>query len=130
MSTRGGVIRSFTPQKTVAFESLVAMKAEAAMAGAALFDGPVSLTLMVVLPVAESWSGKKKAAALAGEILPCSRPDLDNYIKAIADGCNGITYRDDSQVVWLMARKCYGQTPGCIVTIEPIAEELRSGRAA
>lgn len=112
ISTRGGILRSFTPPKTVAFESLVAMKAEAAMAGADPLAGAVSLTLHVELQIPQSWSGKKKLAALAGDVKPCGRPDLDNYVKAICDGGNGIVWRDDSQVVLLTAAKRYAETPG------------------
>jgi Holliday junction resolvase RusA-like endonuclease len=112
ITTRGGKVRSFTPPKTVAFEGLVALAAERAMEGRDPLEGPVSLTLFVELPVPQSWSLKKKAAALAGDVSPCGRPDLDNYIKAIADGGNAILWNDDSQVVMLLATKRYAVQPG------------------
>lgn len=36
-----------------------------------------------------------------------TRPDLDNIIKALLDGMNGIVYTDDSQVVAINASKRY-----------------------
>lgn len=37
-----------------------------------------------------------------------SRPDLTNLIKIIEDACNGIIYKDDSQIVRLISEKRYG----------------------
>lgn len=112
VSTRGGVVRSFTPQKTVAFESRVALAAEQAMAGMDPLEGPVALRLTIELPIAQSWSLKKKNGAINGSVKPTSRPDIDNYIKAIADGGNGIVWKDDSQITDLSAVKRYGMQPG------------------
>lgn len=117
ISTRGGVVRSFTPHKTVAFESLVAMKAEQAMAGADPLAGPVALKLYVELAIPQSWSLKKKNGAINGAVKPCGRPDIDNYVKSIADGGNGILWRDDSQITDLSAVKRYGQQPGVHVEV-------------
>lgn len=35
------------------------------------------------------------------------KPDIDNVIKAILDGLNGVAYTDDSQVVDISCSKCY-----------------------
>jgi Holliday junction resolvase RusA-like endonuclease len=120
ISTRGGKVRSFTPPKTVAFEGLVALAAERAMEGADPLTGPVSLTLFVQLPIAQSWSLKKKAAALAGDISPCGRPDIDNYVKSIADGGNGILWNDDGQITMLLATKRYAEVPGVHVEVQSL----------
>lgn len=120
MSTRGGKIRSFTPQKTVSFEGLVAMAAQQAMNGSDPLSGPVSLCLHVDLPIPQSWSKKKQAAALQGTVQPCGRPDLDNYVKSIADGGNGILWNDDSQVTTLSASKAYSSKPGVTVKVLPL----------
>jgi Holliday junction resolvase RusA-like endonuclease len=39
---------------------------------------------------------------------PCKKPDIDNYIKLLFDGMNGIIYKDDCQIVALEATKVYG----------------------
>jgi Holliday junction resolvase RusA-like endonuclease len=69
----------------------------------------VSMALDCAVP--QSWSGKKQRAALAGEIRPTSKPDIDNVVKAIFDGLNGVAWRDDVQVVSLTVRKHYSATP-------------------
>jgi Holliday junction resolvase RusA-like endonuclease len=43
-------------------------------------------------------SKKKRALALSG-VYASGKPDLDNVLKSILDGLNGVIYRDDSQVV-------------------------------
>lgn len=39
--------------------------------------------------------------------LPTVVPDLDNCIKSVLDGLNGCAYKDDSQVVTIIATKRY-----------------------
>lgn len=121
----GGHARMFTPSKTVAYEGLIAHAAMAAMAGAPLFEGPVGCELTIHCAVPQSWSGKKQRSALACEILPTSKPDIDNVVKAIFDGCNGVLWRDDVLVVELAVRKRYAATPGVYVkawALERIAQ--------
>src|SRR5262249_43732765 len=55
--------------------------------------------ITVDLPVPASWSGRRRDAALRGEVRPTSRPDTDNYIKAALDAINAIVVADDSLVV-------------------------------
>jgi len=116
--------RLFTPSKTVAYEGLIAHAAHAAMAGAPLFEGPVGCELTIHCAVPQSWSGKKQRSALASEILPTSKPDIDNVVKAIFDGCNGVLWRDDVLVVELAVRKRYAATPGVYVKAWALAERI------
>ena len=74
-------------------------------------DTPLDIGLWFVLPVPLSWSKKKRQQALAGEILPQGRPDLDNLIKAVLDAMNGVVWEDDSSIVEVTARKVYGDVP-------------------
>lgn len=70
--------RMFTPQKTVAYEGLIAMLAQNAMQGREVITRPVMLEILMEHPIRPSWSKKKQAQALSGEILPtvkcASRP--------------------------------------------------------
>ncbi len=108
-----------TPAKTVAYEGLVAHCGAAAMAGAPLLDGPVELRLFIECQVPASWSKKKQAQALAGEILPTTKPDVDNVIKAIGDGLNGVVWKDDVQVTDVITRKRYAEKPQVRVMVRP-----------
>lgn len=121
VTTRGGKFATmYTPEKTVNYESLVSHSAKVAMNGMALFDGPASVTLEIRCQVPASWSQKKRAQALAGQVYPTTKPDIDNVEKAIFDGLNGVVWRDDVQVVDVTKRKRYADTPGVVVTVIPI----------
>lgn len=121
----GGFTRMATPAKTVAYEGLVAHAAQAAMAGRPMLDGPVSCAIAIDAPVPASWSQKKQRAALAGEVMPTTKPDADNVVKAIFDGCNGVLWRDDVLVVDLRVRKRYAATPAVRVQVVPLTEQQR-----
>jgi len=112
----------FTPANTVAYEGLIAHAAQQAMAGAALIDAPVSCRVEIITPVPASWSKRKQADALSGSVLPTTKPDADNVIKAIFDGLNGVLWRDDVLVVDLAVRKRYGATPGVRVQVQEVAD--------
>jgi Holliday junction resolvase RusA-like endonuclease len=113
----GGQARMFTPAKTVAYEGLVAHAATQAMAGHALLEGACMVEIDITCPVPASWSKKRQAAALAGEVYPTTKPDKDNVIKAIYDGMNGVVWRDDVQAVDGWQRKRYGAVPGVRVRV-------------
>lgn len=87
-------------------------------AGVAPLDGPLSLTVHVRVQIPQSWSEKKRRAALGCHTT--SKPDLDNIVKLIGDSLNGIAWADDKQVaaVWMTRR--YAETPGATVIIEAL----------
>ena len=114
--------RMFTPQKTVAYEGLIARAAHQVMAGRPMLDDAVAVTLALHCQVPASWSGKKQRLALAGEVMPTTKPDADNVVKAVFDGLNGVLWRDDVQVVDLQVRKRYSATPCVYIEVTPIVE--------
>jgi len=111
---------AYTPAKTVEYEGQVALAARLAMGGHAPFNGPLFTMVEVHLPVPRSWPKKKQAAALAGDLLPTTRPDLDNVVKVALDGCAGVVFLDDAQVVECAALKSYSPTPKLIITVAPM----------
>lgn len=120
VSTIGGHARMFTPQKTANYETLIAMAAQQAMAGRELIGGPVLVEMKILVSVAASWSKKKTAEALAGDVMPTKKPDADNVLKAICDGINGIVFKDDVQVVNVSLSKRFSETPGVSVRVVPL----------
>jgi len=66
------------------------------------FDKDCALVLAVVfkLPRPKSVSKEKRPE-------PTVKPDLDNLVKPIKDAMNGIVFKDDSQVVEILATKKY-----------------------
>ena len=124
---RGAGVVMFTPGKTADYEALVAATAAAALACDALahqlLDGPLEAVLEMRFPAPASWSKAKRARALAGAEWHTSKPDADNVAKAILDACNGVVFRDDAQVVMLIATKAFSEEPGVRVVIREVQSE-------
>lgn len=123
----GGFSRMATPAKTAAYEGLIALAAQEAMAGRALITGPVQCVLSLRCQIPSSWSRRKREAALAGQLRPTTKPDADNVVKAVFDGLNGVAWHDDVQVVELSVAKMYADTPGVFVTVQPLDLEGYAG---
>tara|TARA_R110002167_G_scaffold34895_11_gene111501 strand:- start:1711 stop:2151 length:441 start_codon:yes stop_codon:yes gene_type:complete len=104
--TRTGHV--YTPAKSKDYEKLVSQSAWVAMVQAKIkpTEKPVYLEIEAYMPIPKSWSKAKQDQARMGVIRP-AKPDLDNIIKAILDGCNSVIYRDDVQVHSIKARKLY-----------------------
>lgn len=129
----GAHARMFTPEKTVRFENLVAWHAANAMGDqgpfsdvhqrAVPFTCPVQVNLLVGVQIPASWPKKKQAQAMAGEIFPTSKPDLDNSIKSVFDAMSGVVYKDDAQVVTTVTKKRYREAPGLWVTVFQIGAD-------
>ena len=115
---RGGRVAHYTPDKTERYEARVATFAQQAMAGARPLEGGVALSVVARFSIPASWSKKRRQAAMDGLEQVTKRPDLDNVLKAIKDGMNGIAWLDDSQVVQLVdCRKVYAEQPGVDVIV-------------
>jgi Holliday junction resolvase RusA-like endonuclease len=104
--TRNG--HAFTDEKTRNYENLVKLLAMRAMekAGATVTDKPVKATINAYFEIPKSYTKKKVQAIINGEIKP-AKPDLDNIIKSLLDGCNKIIFKDDVQIYEIKAEKHY-----------------------
>jgi Holliday junction resolvase RusA-like endonuclease len=125
--TRRGFV--YTPAATRKFEAHGRLAAQLAMDGRPPIETPVRIELLVELPVPASWSRRKSADAITGHIRPTSRPDVDNYLKAILD-VNSIVVADDAQVVEVRATKRFGVAPKMIATIFPLDAAPSNRRAS
>ncbi len=83
---------------------------------AAPLDGPVRLDIRAVFKVPESWSKKRKDAALWRP--HTSKPDSDNLAKQIGDALNRIAWLDDSQIADSRVVKLWGNRDETIVYID------------
>ena len=120
---RGKKVVAYTPAKTVAYETLVQRAAGAAMAGREPSVRPIKLVVDLALEVPASWSKKRRGLAIAGAIRATKKPDADNVLKGLKDGCNGIVWKDDAQVVTVELSKAYGETPAAMVAVYELAGE-------
>jgi Holliday junction resolvase RusA-like endonuclease len=126
--TRRGI--TYTPAKTRRYEAHGRLAAQQVMAGRPPITVPVHAEIVIDLPVPASWSGKRRDAALRGDIRPTTRPDADNFVKAGLDAINNILISDDSLVVDLIVSKRYALTPQLAITITPLPALTAQGRAA
>lgn len=104
--TRQG--RAYTPKKTHDYESEVAQMAKAAMGSSEPLETPVAVFIYVTFAVPPSYSKKRREACLNGSERHVKRPDLDNVVKGVTDGMNGVIYKDDSQITSIHATKVWG----------------------
>jgi Holliday junction resolvase RusA-like endonuclease len=120
---RGAHVVAYTPAKTASYENLVKLAATTAMCGVQPTARPVALSVTLNLQIPASWSNKRRAAAVAGSICATKKPDADNVLKGIKDGCNGIVWADDAQVVRITIDKRYSDTPSAVVHVTEVAGE-------
>jgi Holliday junction resolvase RusA-like endonuclease len=117
---RGAFVSTYTDAKTASYENLVKVKAQEAMTGRPVIEGAVSVVVGLYVTPPASWSQKKQRAALAGEIFPTAKPDVDNVIKGIFDACNEIVWRDDKQACDVFVIKRYDQTARATVKVSEL----------
>ena len=75
------------------------------------------MALEVGVAVPDSWPMARKAEALAGRLMPATKPDCDNLAKTVLDALNGVLWLDDAQVVDLSVSKRYAAEPHTVVTV-------------
>jgi Holliday junction resolvase RusA-like endonuclease len=113
----GSFVTTYTPGKTRKYEDQLRYAAQVVMAGRPLITGAIALNITAFVPIPQSWSKKKKAAALAGEIFPEVKPDWDNYGKIVSDALNCVVFTDDKLVCDGRVLKLYSDRPRLIVEV-------------
>lgn len=84
-------------------------------------EGPIFLGVTFVLQVPPSWTKRRRAEALAGQVLPTSVPDRGNLLKLLEDALQAAGfYKSDSQIVDGHVRKEYGAQPGYRIQFEAL----------
>lgn len=102
---------------TVAYEKTISRSARLFMSGRDPSDKPLAILVHAYVRVPKSWSNKDRTAALAGFIRPTSRPDGDNYLKAVQDALNEIVWKDDSQIIDARVLKEYSDSPAMRIEV-------------
>ena len=88
--------RAYTPTATASYERAVKLCA----AHLTPLSGPIEAEIAFIFP-------RLKSATSTAREVKATRPDIDNLIKAILDGLNGLGFSDDGQVVQITASKWY-----------------------
>jgi Holliday junction resolvase RusA-like endonuclease len=116
--------RVFTPEKTVSAENWVQACAYEQV-GQLMLDGPLAVDVLATFEIPASWSIVKQAQAMAGDIRPTGKPDLDNIAKLYTDALNGVVWRDDAAIVQMRLIKGYGGAPNVVLRIRQIESRKR-----
>jgi Holliday junction resolvase RusA-like endonuclease len=119
----------YTDAETRKYENALKAEGIKVMAGRDPADQALAVVIYAYMPVPASWSASKKAAAIAGDIMPTTGIDLDN-IEKMLDGLNyhpprfkgdrekrPIIWCNDSQIVSMQAMKCYSDVPRLEITV-------------
>lgn len=109
----------YTPEKTRNYEAALKFAAQQIMGDRPPLDGPISVDLRIVVPIAQSWPKRRQEAARAGAERPTKKPDLDNIMKML-DSLNLVAWVDDAQIVETTITKSYGDKPGLWVRVMPL----------
>jgi Holliday junction resolvase RusA-like endonuclease len=117
-TTRGGI--SYLSGATRDYLAKLAYAGQQAMYPLSPSLMPIRLHVVVAFELPRSWSKKKRAAALGGELRPTVKPDWDNSGKMIGDALNGIVWADDRQIVEAVVSKVYAERPGLSIEVETI----------
>lgn len=115
-STRGGFMKAYDPEKSRRYKQHVQNVAKK-YAPEEPLSGPLEVRLVFYRPMLKSFSKKREQEARDGLYRPTTRPDIDNHIKSVLDGLNGLVFKDDAQIITLIAEKYYSDEPRVYVEI-------------
>lgn len=101
------------PYKTFKKEFYFFSKKELSKYGEKFKGKPLSIDMTFYKQIPKSYTKKKKEECLKNGCT--TRPDIDNYYKAILDSMDNIFYTDDSFVVELSGRKLYTNIDSYII---------------
>lgn len=99
---------ALTPQATRSYESIIRDNAYREMNGDEPWVTPVIAVVKAYYEIPKSWTKMKKELATR-QLIPPSKPDVDNIVKIVLDACNRTVYQDDTQVVLCVAQKLWGE---------------------
>ena len=105
----------YTPPRTQKFEKTIAEAAKTLRREP--YTCPVKVCVGIYEPVPKSYPKWKKLGAELGMLSP-PVGDLDNKVKAITDGLNGIAYLDDRQINYIIATRTYGDEHTIHIQVE------------
>lgn len=109
---------AYTPKNTRDYEKEIAEAFTAAGGVMLPDDAYVGISVKALFPIPQSWTKAKKIQVIMGTVKPTVKPDVDNIIKAVLDGLNGVAYEDDKQVIHVSASKAYtNSTPMIVVRV-------------
>ncbi|WP_346235710.1 RusA family crossover junction endodeoxyribonuclease [Lysinibacillus telephonicus] len=117
-SRMGKGVKAIDPKESRDYKSFVRLVASH-YAPETLITEPIKLTIDVYRKIPkDKQTGPKMKLIHEGKLRPTTKPDIDNLAKGIKDGLSKVLWHDDSQVIELVARKWYSNSPKAVVTVE------------
>ena len=107
-----------TPEATLVYENLIGWEYRRQCKGSFPEKVPVRMQIKAYYTIPASASKKRKQMMANGEERPTKKPDIDNIVKVVADALNGVAYKDDTQIVFVAAKKAYSAEEGLDVIVE------------
>ena len=87
---QGTFVKTYTDAKTLTYEKSIQTYAKQAMGSTSPLIGSVAAYLHIGIPIPPSYSKTRQKACIERIERPTKKPDIDNIVKAILDGMNGI----------------------------------------
>jgi len=103
-----GFVRTYTPQRTLDAQNVIAMRLKRHQEDCFPRYMPVKLTVTFY---------RRRARDFKKETMPYRKPDLDNLLKLLSDAMIGILVVDDSQLTTIVARKRWSETGEGYITL-------------
>lgn len=104
---------AYTPKETKDYENLVAWTYKSE--GGQKYEGPICVSILVQKEPPKSASKARRSALLGKYVM--YKPDLDNIIKSVLDGLQGVAFDDDACVCRISAAKRYAEETGVWVEV-------------
>ncbi|NBI31172.1 RusA family crossover junction endodeoxyribonuclease [Chengkuizengella marina] len=118
-TTINGKPRCYDPKKSSDYKDYVRLAATP-HAPKSLLEGPLCMKLKIYKPTLKSFNKTEKEQAELGLLRPTTKPDIDNYVKGVADALNNVIWKDDNQLVDVFASKFYSEKPRIEIEIEEL----------
>lgn len=106
---------TFTPKGTRDFERVLKFSAKQKWQRPML-EGPLGCQIIICI--------ERETKAAMKRDLPCVKPDLDNFAKAVYDALEGVAFKNDSQVCYQEHSKVYHQENGIIVRLFELGKDF------
>ena len=111
--------KTYTDSETKAYEEKIAAYYRKAHGAHRWPDSAfIAVEVIAHYPIPKSATKAIRAAMEAGTVRPSGKPDVDNVLKVVLDALNGVSYKDDSRVVFVAARKIYSNDPKLVIRIK------------